>query len=82
MKKISKGVFLAAAGGIVLVLQAFGIKIDAPYVNEIIEALCAVLVVLGIVTTAKSEDAAEENDSGADGSEENPPIHKDGESKE
>lgn len=84
MKKISKGVFLSIAGAIVLVLRAFGVKIDAPYVNEIIQAVCALLIVLGVVTTAKpakdvenngeevkKEESGEENKGEKDGETEN-----------
>ncbi|MCL2675863.1 MAG: hypothetical protein FWE84_04685 [Firmicutes bacterium] len=65
MKRISKTVFISIAGAIVLLLQVFGLKIDAPYVNEIIEAVCAVLIVLGVVTAAKPKaDEDEGEDSG------------------
>lgn len=36
-----------------MVLQALGLRIDAPYVNEIITAVLGVLVVLGIINNPK-----------------------------
>lgn len=54
--KIYKRVIVCIIGAIVLLLQTFGIKVDAPYVNELVEAICAVLVVLGIVKASEDKD--------------------------
>ncbi len=61
MKKISKSVILSLAGGIILLLQAFGVKVNVPYVNEVVEAVCAVLIVLGIVSTGKDKTKIEDS---------------------
>lgn len=45
----STRVWLAIAAAVVVVLQAVGIKVDAPVVNEVISAVCAVLVILGFM---------------------------------
>ena len=52
-KMKSKTFWLALAGAVVVFLQTSGVKVDAPYVNELVTALCAVLVVLGIVKDDK-----------------------------
>lgn len=43
------GFWVALASGIMVIIQAFGLKIDVPYVNEVITAILGVLVLLGIV---------------------------------
>lgn len=55
MKKLkdklrTKSFWLSIAAGVVLILQTLGIKVDAPYVNEIIETVCALLVLVGVFT--------------------------------
>lgn len=47
------GFWISLVSGIIMVLQAFGLRIDAPYVNEIITAVLGVLVVLGIINNPK-----------------------------
>lgn len=48
------GFWLSLAGAIVIFLQAVGIRIDAPYINEIITAFMGILVVLGIISNPSS----------------------------
>lgn len=49
-KKLRSPRFWAALGGAVMILlQAFGIKIPAPAVNEILGAVSAVLVMFGFI---------------------------------
>lgn len=48
MKNVGFWVSLAAA--VMLILSACGIKIDAPYVNEIVNSICSLLVFLGILS--------------------------------
>lgn len=57
MKFTKKGV-LALASFVLLVLQAFGLRINVPVVNEIIAAAASVLVMFGILTdsTEKKDD--------------------------
>ncbi len=45
----SKTFWLALSGAIVVFLQTAGVKIDAPYVNELVTAFCGILVVAGII---------------------------------
>lgn len=48
------GFWLSLAGAIVIFLQAVGIRINVPYVNEIITAFMGILVVLGIISNPSS----------------------------
>lgn len=48
----NKGFWVSLAAAVVMVLQACGLKVDLPYVNEIVSAVLGVLVVLGIVSDA------------------------------
>lgn len=41
--------WLSLTGAVVIVLQLFGLKISAPYINEVVSAICSVFVVLGIM---------------------------------
>lgn len=47
------GFWLSLASGIIILMQAFGLKVDVPYVNEIITGILGVLVILGIVNNPK-----------------------------
>ena len=41
--------WLSLTGAVVIVLQLFGLKISAPYINEVVSAICSVVVVLRIM---------------------------------
>ena len=41
--------WLSLAGAVVIALQLFGVKVSAPYINEVVSAVCSVFVVLGAV---------------------------------
>ncbi len=58
--KISKKVIFALASFVILVLQAFGIKVDVPVVNEIVSAGAGILVMLGIVSDTHSTASGNE----------------------
>ena len=63
LKKLKSVKFwLSLAGAVVIVLQLFGMKISAPYVNEVVSAICSVFVVLGIMVpdADESEDKKED----------------------
>ena len=57
----NKGFWLGLIGAVIMFLQAIGIKVDVPAVNEIISALMAILVVLGVVTNSTAEDGEQED---------------------
>lgn len=44
------GLWVSMASALVMLLQAFGLKFDAPYVNEIITGVLGVLVACGIIS--------------------------------
>ena len=69
IKKIPYSAIIALVGAVVLILQSFGVKIDAEYVNEITVGVAGLLVTLGIVmpkTTTpelpKTEELPEEEE--------------------
>lgn len=65
------GFWISIVSAILILLQAFGLKIDLPYINEIVSAVLGLLVILGIVNnptdgggygdTVKPEDVAANN---------------------
>lgn len=48
------GFWVSLVSAVIIVLQACGIKIDAPYVNEIVTGILGVLVTLGIISNPNS----------------------------
>ena len=67
--KITKRAIMAMASFVLLLLQAFGLKIDVPVVNEVISALAGVLVILGIISDGSTSSG---KDTGGSGSDETP----------
>ena len=69
----TKSFWLTIVGAVIMLLQAFGLKINGPLVNEIITALCSIAIVTGIMiddTKKKEETPTEDN------SIEEPPVDK------
>ena len=64
--KITKRAIMAMASFVLLLLQAFGLKIDVPVVNEVISALAGVLVILGIISDGSTSSGKDTGGSGAD----------------
>ena len=52
--------WLSLTGAVVLVLQLLGVKISAPYINEIASAVCSVFVILGIMVRITKPRKAEQ----------------------
>ncbi len=50
----SKKFWVSLVALIVIIARLFGVEIDAPYVNEIIDSVCATLILLGISSPIKS----------------------------
>lgn len=70
--KISKKIILAIASFVILVLQAFGVKVDVPLVNEIVSAGAGILVMMGIISDTHTSSGSEKKDKNeADGNAEN-----------
>lgn len=64
--KITKRAIMAMASFVLLLLQAFGLKIDVPVVNEVISALAGVLVILGIISDGSTSSGKDTGGSGTD----------------
>ena len=64
--KITKRAIMAMASLVLLLLQAFGLKIDVPVVNEVISALAGVLVILGIISDGSTSSGKDTGGSGED----------------
>ena len=64
--KITKRAIMAMASFVLLLLQAFGLKIDVPVVNEVISALAGVLVILGIISDGSTSSGKDTGGSGED----------------
>lgn len=45
----SKGFWISLTGAVVVLMQTLGVKFDVAYVNEVISAVCAVLIVVGVM---------------------------------
>ena len=57
----SKKFWLSLAGVTVMLLQLFGIKVDGPYVNEIVDSICAVLILIGLIDPQTDKGDHDEN---------------------
>ena len=57
--------WLSLSGAIVIVLQLFGLRVSAPFVNEVVSAICSVFVILGIMVPDNGADG--ENQTVGDG---------------
>lgn len=44
------GFWISLISSVILLVQAFGVKIDVPYINEIVTAILGVFVTLGIIS--------------------------------
>ena len=64
--KITKRAIMAMASFVLLLLHAFGLKIDVPVVNEVISALAGVLVILGIISDGSTSSGKDTGGSGED----------------
>lgn len=52
----SKKFWFSLVGAVVMLLNVLGIKINAPFVNEVLNAVCAVLIVIGLLDEPKTEE--------------------------
>lgn len=62
-KLLSKSFWLGIIGAALVFMQALGIKVDAPAVNEIASAVLTLLVVFGIISGGKSSGGGTQNPS-------------------
>ncbi len=49
----TKKFWVSLSGMLIMLLQLFGVKVNAPYVNEVINALCGVCVLVGLMADDK-----------------------------
>jgi len=75
-KLTSKTFWISLAGAVVVMLQCFGLKIDAPYINEAISAVCSVCIILSLMrddspTLPPSEDESENEEENEENESEN-----------
>ena len=54
-KRVSNvGTILALVSAVVFILMQFGITVDSEKVNNVVEAVCSILVLLGILNNPKN----------------------------
>lgn len=60
----TKSFWIGLAGAVIMLLQAFGLKINVPVINEVISSLCAIAILLGVMIddTKKTENTANVSD--------------------
>lgn len=58
----TKKFWISLAGIVIMLLQLLGVKVDAPYVNEVINSICAVCVVIGLMDGGKNEQTGDSED--------------------
>lgn len=51
----SKKFWISFTGIVVMLLQLFGVKVDVPYINEIVDSICAVCILVGLLDAPKDE---------------------------
>ncbi|MBR2970185.1 MAG: hypothetical protein IKC48_00065 [Clostridia bacterium] len=71
----TKKFWISLVGMVVLLLQLLGVRVDVPYVNEVVNSICAICVFVGILdggSEKKADESAQENtDCTAEKTEEN-----------
>lgn len=69
VKKFSYGYILSVVSAVIMLLQAIGLRVNVPYVNEVVTAVLGVLVALGIISGSKSGDNTAKSGETTDGNE-------------
>jgi uncharacterized membrane protein len=59
--------WLTVLGGVVILLQAFGLKIDAPLFNEGLTAVGGGLILIGVLKKSANKEAEKVEEKGAVG---------------
>lgn len=71
----SKKFWISLVGMVVLLLQLLGVKVDVPYVNEVVNSICAICIFVGLLDGGSEKKADEgiqdNNDSNGETAEEN-----------
>ncbi len=58
----SKKFWISLCGIVIMLLQLLGLKIDVPYVSEVVNSVCAVCVVLGLLDGGAADGTSESGD--------------------
>ena len=64
MKKLNSGYIISVVSAVLLLLEVIGVKVDMPYVNEVVMAVLGVLVALGLVTGKGSQPKGDNSTGG------------------
>lgn len=51
----TKKFWISLVGIVIMLLQLFGVKVDAPYVNEVVNSICAVLILIGLLDPVQGD---------------------------
>lgn len=62
----TKKFWISVAGVIILMLQLFGVRVDAPYVNEVVNSVCAACILVGLMDGGSKEEEQDEEDKNSD----------------
>ncbi|MBE5730762.1 MAG: hypothetical protein E7350_02265 [Clostridiales bacterium] len=65
----TKKFWISLVGMVVLLLQLLGVRVDVPYVNEVVNSICAICVFVGLLdggsekkTDENTEEALDDSD--------------------
>lgn len=59
----SKRFWITLVGAVIVLLQAIGLKVDVPAVNEIVTAICSIGIVLGVIIEDTKPKNTQESES-------------------
>ena len=57
----TKSFWLSIVGAVIVLLQAFGLKVDVPVINEVITAICSVAIVAGVMIDDTKKKEGQDN---------------------
>lgn len=58
----SKRFWITLVGAVIVLLQAIGLKVDVPAVNEIVTAICSIGIVLGVIIEDTKPKNSQDNE--------------------
>lgn len=59
----TKKFWISLAGIIIMLLQLFGLKINTPIISEIVNSICAVCVVIGLIGDSDEDGSNDQGES-------------------
>ena len=66
----TKRFWISLVGMVIMLLELFGVRVDAPYVNEIVSSVCAVCVLCGLLDGGSKTEAQNSENGESDKTEE------------